>query len=242
MESMILFLCVGFFKAWMGDNSRRKMHSFLILLRRNELVNQNFAVINGGWILFTGDSVGFLRGASVEVECKRKIVYTKEILSLGALPPNLRDFLSDGSDTSTWANEGDCFKAQSPKPKPSSPLPQRRRDGIRNRNETTVDSRFLCLTTQESTALASCSVRIPINRLASGSGENLAPTTTQDTIVDASFDPAIAWRVASQQSRPPFHRTSHTLRQFGFLIKQILISGGGSFSFFSFKGYPRELT
>jgi len=118
------------------------------------------------------------------------------------------------------------------KPKPSSPLPQRRMDGFHNRNETAVDSRFLCLTCQESTALVSCSVGIHTKRSHNGSGENLAHRTTQKANVDASFDPAIAWRVASQQSQPPFHRTSHNLRRFGFLIKQYLNSGGGSIPLF----------
>jgi hypothetical protein len=105
-------------------------------------------------------------------------------------------------------------------------------DGIRNRNETAVDSRFLCLTCQESIKAASLSVGINIKRSPDGTGENLAPKTTQQTNVDASFDPAIAWRVASQQSQPPFHRTSHNLRRFGFLIKQFLNSGGGSIPLF----------
>jgi hypothetical protein len=68
------------------------------------------------------------------------------------------------------------------------------------------------------------------------------PKNTQQTYVDASFNPVIAWRVASQQSQPPFHRTSRTLRRFGFLIKRLLIFHENTLKYFYGMSYLAEVT
>ncbi len=57
------------------------------------------------------------------------------------------------------------------------------------------------------------------NRPRSGFGHPGTVETEVSECIDAPFGPAIAWRVAPQQSPPPFHRTHNRVHPLGLLLK-----------------------
>jgi len=151
---------------------------------------------------------------------------------LGVLPPNPRDFGSHDSDTSTGANEGDFFEAKSPK---ALNLLLCFRSGGRMEFATGVKlpsiRGFCALRAKNQSKQLHCRLEFTSNVRPTAPEKTFPKNHTANNrrrILRSGY----AWLVASQQSQPPFHRTSHNLRRFGFLIKHLLISGGSAIPFF----------
>jgi hypothetical protein len=91
----------------------KKETPFFIVWRKADSAIEIFAFDCRTAKLFTGDWGSFLRAMHAERERKRKIVYTKEFLLAGALPPNPWDFGAWGRYID--GKEGDCFHEDSEK-------------------------------------------------------------------------------------------------------------------------------